>query len=145
MTDSQKLDLLLSEMKEIKTDVRTLKEDIQTLKSDVQTLKSDVQTLKGKVQTLTEDVSVLKQKVSSLEDKVDGLSQRTDTMEDNIVQINLILENEIRVNIKRVAEGHLDLSRNLHDAMRPNNEVEMLALRVGMLESDMRKVKEKLA
>lgn len=145
MTDSQKLDLLLSEMKEIKTDVRTLKEDVQTLKSDVQTLKSDVQTLKGKVQTLTEDVSVLKQKVSSLEDKVDGLSQRTDTMEDNIVQINLILENEIRVNIKRVAEGHLDLSRNLHDAMRPNNEVEMLALRVGMLESDMRKVKEKLA
>lgn len=145
MTDSQKLDLLLSEMKEIKTDVRTLKEDVQTLKSDVQTLKSDVQTLKGKVQTLAEDVSVLKQKVSSLEDKVDGLSQRTDTMEDNIVQINLILENEIRVNIKRVAEGHLDLSRNLHDAMRPNNEVEMLALRVGMLESDMRKVKEKLA
>lgn len=131
MTDSQKLDLLLSEMKEVKTDVRTLKEDVQTLKSDVQTLK--------------EDVSVLKQKVSSLEDKVDELSQRTDTMEDKIVQINLILENEIRVNIQRVAEGHLDLSRNLHDAMRPNNEVEMLALRVGMLESDMRKVKEKLA
>lgn len=117
MTASQKLDLLLSEMKEVKTDVRTLKED----------------------------VSVLKQKVSSLEDKVDELSQRTDTMEDKIVQINLILENEIRVNIQRVAEGHLVLSRNLHEAMRPNSEVEMLALRVGMLESDMRKVKEKLA
>ncbi|MDE5940096.1 MAG: hypothetical protein K2H37_13590 [Lachnospiraceae bacterium] len=117
MTDSQKLDLLLSEMKEVKTDVRTLKED----------------------------VSVLKQKVSSLEDKVDELSQRTDTMEDKIVQINLILENEIRVNIQRMAEGHLDLSRNLHEAMQPNSEVEMLALRVGMLESDMRKVKEKLA
>lgn len=131
MTDSQKLDLLLSEMKEVKTDVRTLKEDVQTLKGDVQTLK--------------EDVSVLKQKVSSLEDKVDELSQRTDTMEDKIVQINLILENEIRVNIQRVAEGHLDLSRNLHDAMRPNSDIEMLALRVGMLESDMRKVKEKLA
>ena len=131
MTDSQKLDLLLSEMKEVKTDVRTLKEDVQTLKGDVQTLK--------------ENVSVLKQKVSSLEDKVDELSQRTDTMEDKIVQINLILENEIRVNIHRVAEGHLDLSRNLHDAMQPNSEVEMLALRVGMLESDMRKVKEKLA
>ena len=145
MTDSQKLDLLLSEMKEVKTDVRTLKEDVQMLKGDVQALKGDVQTLKGDVQTLKEDVSVLKQKVSSLEDKVDELSQRTDTMEDQIVQINLILENEIRVNIQRVAEGHLDLSRNLHDAMRPNNEVEMLALRVGMLESDMRKVKEKLA
>lgn len=38
MTDSQKLDLLLSEMKEVKTDVRTLKEDVRTLKGDVQTL-----------------------------------------------------------------------------------------------------------
>lgn len=56
-----------------------------------------------------------------------------------------MLENEIRVNIKRVAEGHLDLSRIFHEAMEPNSEDEMLALRVGMLESDMRKVKSKLA
>lgn len=110
MTDSQKLDLLLSEMKEVKTDVRTLKEDVQTLKGDVQTL-----------------------------------NEKTDAIENRVINTELILENEIRVNIMRVAEGHLDLSRNLHDAMQPSNEVEMLALRVGMLESDMRKVKEKLA
>lgn len=96
MTDSQKLDLLLSEMKEVKTDVRTLKE-------------------------------------------------KTDAIENRVINTELILENEIRVNIMRVAEGHLDLSRNLHDAMQPNSDIEMLALRVGMLESDMRKVKEKLA
>lgn len=110
MTDSQKLDLLLSEMKEVKTDVRTLKEDVRTLKGDVQTL-----------------------------------NEKTDAIEKRVINTELILENEIRVNIQRVAEGHLDLSRNLHEAMRPNSEVEMLALRVGMLESDMRKVKEKLA
>lgn len=110
MTDSQKLDLLLSEMKEVKTDVRTLKEDVRTLKGDVQTL-----------------------------------NEKTDAIEKRVINTELILENEIRVNIQRVAEGHLDLSRNLHEAMRPNSEVEMLAIRVGMLESDMRKVKEKLA
>lgn len=110
MTDSQKLDLLLSEMKEVKTDVRTLKEDVQTLKGNVQTL-----------------------------------NEKTDAIENRVINTELILENEIRVNIMRVAEGHLDLSRILHDAMRPNSDIEMLALRVGMLESDMRKVKEKLA
>lgn len=159
MTDSQKLDLLLSEMKEVKTDVRTLKDDVQTLKGDVQTLKGDVRTLKDDVQTLKKDVSTLNKrvstleekvisldgKVSTLEEKVDKLTQRTDAIEDNIIHINLVLENEIRVNIQRVAEGHLDLSRNFHEAMKPNEEVEMLALRVGMLESDMRKVKAKLA
>lgn len=159
MTDSQKLDLLLSEVKEVKTDVRTLKDDVQALKKDVSTLNKRVSTLEekvisleekvssldGKVSSLDGKVSSLDGKVSTLEGKVDKLTQRTDTIEDNIVHINLVLENEIRVNIQRVAEGHLDLSRNFHEAMKPNEEVEMLALRVGMLESDMRKVKAKLA
>ncbi|MCM1088656.1 MAG: hypothetical protein NC419_10895, partial [Muribaculaceae bacterium] len=87
MTDSEKLDLLLSEM--------------QHMKSDMQHMKSDMQELKGKV--------------SVIENKV------TDT--------NLTLENEIRVNIQRVAEGHLDLSRNLHEALKIDNEKEMLAIR----------------
>ena len=48
-------------------------------------------------------------------------------------------------NIQRVAEGHLDLSRNLHDAMKPSNEVEMLAIKVRMLETDVKELKAKLA
>ena len=68
-----------------------------------------------------------------------------DLLETDVKVMKLTLENEIRVNIQRVAEGHLDLSRNLHEAMKPSNEVEMLAIRVGMLETDMRDVKAKLA
>lgn len=124
MTDSQKLDLLLSEMKEVKTDVHLLKEDTRTLKEDVHLLKKDAQTLKTSMQKLNE---------------------RTDGIENRIVHMEVILENELRVNIQRIAEGHLDLSRNLHEAMKPNAEVEALSIRVGMLESDMRKVKAKLA
>ncbi len=117
MTDSQKLDLLLSEMKEVKADVHLLKEDTRTLKENTQTLNTRVQ----------------------------KLSERTDGMENRLVHMEVILENELRVNIQRIAEGHLDLSRNLHEAMKPNAEVEALSIRVGMLESDMRKVKAKLA
>ena len=39
----------------------------------------------------------------------------------------------------------LNLSRNLHDAMRPSNEVEMLAIKVRMLESDVKELKSRLA
>ena len=85
MTDSAKLDLLLSEIKEMKQNIHLLKDDTQKLKE------------------------------------------------------------EIRVNIQRVSEGHLDLSRNLHDAMRPSNEVEMLAIKVRMLESDVKELKSRLA
>ncbi len=63
----------------------------------------------------------------------------------DVTEIKLRLENEISVNIQRVAEGHLDLSRNLHDAMKPNSEVEMLAIKVGMLETDVRNLKAKIS
>lgn len=70
---------------------------------------------------------------------------KLDKIENDIIDIKLTLENEIRVNIQRVAEGHLDLSRNLHNAMEPSNEIEMLAIKVRMLETDIRKIKTKLA
>lgn len=71
--------------------------------------------------------------------------EKLDTIEADVKSIQLTLENEIRTNIKRVAEGHLDLSRNLHDAMKPNNEVEMLAIKVSMLESEIRELKRKIS
>lgn len=89
MTENEKLDLILSEIQE---------------------MKSDIQEIKQKV-----------------------------------TKIDLTIDNELRVNIQRIAEGHLDLSRNLHDAMKPSNEIEMLAIKVRMLESDVRDLKEKLA
>ena len=71
--------------------------------------------------------------------------EKLDKLDNDITGIKLTLENEIRVNIQRVAEGHLDLSRNLHEAMKPNNELEMLAIKVRMLETDIRELKAKLA
>ena len=61
-----------------------------------------------------------------------------------VSRVEIILENEIRVNIKRVAEGHLDLSRNLHEAMKPSKEVEILSLKVRKLESDVEDLRVKI-
>lgn len=103
MSDSEKLDLILSDMQGVKSEMQGMKNEIHDMKDDMQEVK---------------------QKVS---------------------KIDLTMENEIRVNIQRVAEGHLDLSRNLHEAMRPSNEVEMLAIKVRMLETDVKELKEKIS
>ena len=71
-------------------------------------------------------------------DKIDGI-------ENDIKSIKLTIENEIRVNIQRIAEGHLDLSRNLHDAIKPSNEIEMLIIKVNTLESEMRELKREIS
>lgn len=95
--------------------------------------------------TDSEKLDLLLKKVDKLEEKVNTIEEKSNAIEIDVKDIKLTLENEIRVNIQRVAEGHLDLSRNLHEAMKPNNEVEMLAIKVRMLETDMREIEAKLS
>ena len=102
--------------------------------------------------TENEKLDLILQKISGLDEKVEGIDKRVSSLETDMKEVrqqvtktNLVLENEIRVNIQRVAEGHLDFSRNLHDAMRPSNEVEMLAIKVRMLESDVQELKRKIS
>lgn len=104
----------------------------------LQAIFNDTRELKQKVSTIEDKVSTIEDKVSTIENKVS-------TIEGDVTDIKLTIENEIRVNIKRVAEGHLDLSRDLKDAMRPSNEIEMLTVRVNILESDVRRLKEKIS
>lgn len=59
--------------------------------------------------------------------------------------IELKFDEEIRDNIRIIAEGHLDLSRNLHEAMRPSSELEILSVKVGVLETDVRELKAKIS
>lgn len=77
-------------------------------------------------------------------EKLDLILSKLDKVENDVTDIKLTLENEIRVNIQRVAEGHLDLSRNLHEALKIDNEKEMLAIRVSVLETELRRIKTKL-
>lgn len=87
-------------------------------------------------------------KVDARLDKVDArldqMDARFNRLEKDVTGIKLTLENEIRTNIMRVAEGHLDLYRKLDDAQRIDNEKEMIAIRVNILETELRKVKERL-
>lgn len=50
-------------------------------------------------------------------------------MDNKITDIQLTLENETNRNIKIIAEGHLDLSRKLDEALKVENEKEMLLIR----------------
>ncbi len=62
----------------------------------------------------------------------------------DIRSIQLTLENETNRNIKIIAEGHLDLSRKLDEALKVDNEKEMLLIRVNTLENELRRLKERI-
>lgn len=71
------------------------------------------------------------------------LKSRMNTIENNVTDIQLTLKNETNRNISLIAEGHLDLSRNLDGVLKVENEKEMLLIRVNRLENEIRQIKEK--
>ncbi len=124
--------------KEILLAINGVKEELKELRSDVAELKSDVAELKSDVAELKTDVAQLKTDVKKLDGRVSNL-------ESNVESMKLIIENDIRREIRIVAEGHLDLSRQLAGLQKRDGESEMLKLRVSMLESDVRNLKIKMA
>ena len=153
------MDSLDNKMTALDTKVNSLENKVVALNSKVNSLENKVVALDNKVNSLDSKVVALDSKVNSLENKVvaldnkvNSLDTKTNSLESNLKEIkshvrhtDLILENEIRINIQRVAEGHLDLSRILHDAMHPSSEVEMLSLRLRMVESEVRQLKAKVS
>lgn len=73
------------------------------------------------------------------------VAKKMEPIKKDLKEIQLTLENETNRNIKIVAEGHLDLSRKLDEALKVENKKEMLLVRVNILESDVRRLKEKAA
>lgn len=94
-----------------------------------------------KVTGLDQKVSGLDQKVTGLEKDNQELKQEIATIKNKVSNIELTLENETNRNIKIIAEGHLDLSRKLDNALKVESEKEMLLIRVNILENELRKLK----
>ena len=99
----------------------------------------------AKLDLLLDKVSSMDEKISSMDEKISSLDERLTSVESNVTDIRMVLENVINKNIMRVAEGHLDLNRKLQDALKSDGEKELLTVRVSILESEVKKIKERLA
>ena len=65
-------------------------------------------------------------------------------LENKVTEVQMTLENETNKEIRIIAEGHLDLSRKLDDALKVEYEKEMLLLRVTHLENEVRRLKQRI-
>ena len=97
--------------------------DMQNMKNDMQEMKTDMQEMKTDMRGMKTDIQDLKGRVSSIE---------------------MTLENETNRNIRIIAEGHADLCRKLDEALKVENEKELLLVRTNIMENDIRKIKDKL-
>ena len=65
-------------------------------------------------------------------------------LQSDVKSLKLTLENETNHNINIIAEGRLDLSRKLDEALKNSNEREIIKLRINGLESELEKLKTRL-
>lgn len=124
MSDSEKLDLILSKLSE----------------NDKKFEETD-----KKLVEIGKKLTEVDKKLTETDKKITETDKKLDKLENDVTDIKLTLENEIRTSIVRVAEGHLDLSRKLSEATRIDDEKEMIAIRVSMLETEMRRLRQQLS
>ena len=55
--------------------------------------------------------------------KLEPINERLNAIEKKVTSLEVTLENETNRNIKVIAEGHLDLSRKLNEAVRIASDI----------------------
>jgi chromosome segregation ATPase len=95
-------------------------------------------------ETVKEVNKPIYERLDNVDARLDKMESRLDRVERKVTDIQMTLENETNKNIQIIAEGHLDLSRKLDDALKVENEKEMLLIRVNRLENEVRRLKDKI-
>ncbi len=94
--------------------------------------------------TVSELNKPIYERLDKMDSRLDKMDSRLDKMDSKVTEVQMTLENETNKNISIIAEGHLDLSRKLDNALKVENEKEMLLLRVTRLENELRRLKAKI-
>lgn len=130
MTENEMLQAIYSDMQNMKNDMQEMKTDMQEMKTDMQNMNTDMQNMKSDMKEMKTDMQGMKTDIQDLRGRVSG--------------IEMTLENETNRNIRIIAEGHADLCRKLDEALKVENEKELLLVRTNIMENDIRKIKDKL-
>ena len=124
--------------------MKPIKEELQDVKGEIRELKEQVQGVEGEVRELKERVQGVEGEVRELKERVQGVEGKARELEGHVQGIRLTLENETNKNINIIAEGHLNLSRKLDEALKVENEKEVLLIRINRLENGYRTLKEQV-
>lgn len=95
---------------------------------------------------MSDDTKMILEEIRSLRGEMKEMeSSLRQEIRDGDNAIRLILENEIRPQIRIVAENHLNLDRKLDEIKLELKRYELLPLRTTLLEKDVRELKQRLA
>lgn len=124
-----------------KKDLEMIAEIMKEINKPINERLDKVDSRLDKVDSRLDEVDSRLDKMDSRLDKMDS---RLDKVDSKVTEVQMTLENETNKEIRIIAEGHLDLSRKLDDALKVESEKELLLLRVTRLENELRRLKQKI-
>ncbi len=144
MTENEMLQAIYLDMQGMKADMQGMKADMQGVKADMQGVKADMQNMKSDMKEMKTDMQGMKTDMQGMKTDMQGMKTDIQDLRGRVSGIEMTLENETNRNIRIIAEGHADLCRKLDEALKVENEKELLLVRTNIMENDIRKIKDKL-
>ena len=152
MTDSEKMDIILQEITGMKTEMADMKTEITGMKTEMADMKTEITGMKTEMADMKTEITGMKTEMADMKTEITGMktemadmkTEMTD-MKKEVKDTKVHIENVTDNNIRIIAEGHTDLTRKLDDALKVNNEKELLLIRMSYLEDEVRRIKERLA
>lgn len=96
MTDSDKLDVILTEIIDMNTDIRGMKSDILGVKTEIQGMKSDMQNMQSDIKTLNTRMDSLEFQIKSTERVLRNQITKSETLIlGEVERVHLILDQHI--------------------------------------------------
>ena len=165
MTENEKLDLILLEMRGMKLDIQDMKQDIQNMKLDIQNMKQNIQDIEQDIQNIKLDIENMKLDIENMKLDIENMKldientkldientkQDVQILDRKTSNIALHLENSTDKNIQLIAENFIELTKKLNQAIpaADNNlayevKVNHLAEEVDLLKKEVADIKSKI-
>ncbi len=152
MNEENLIKLIYDDMQEMKRQQKITNERLDGMDKRLDGMDKRLDGMDKRLDGIDKRFDSMDKRFDSMDKRFDSMDKRFDSLEarvlentEGIKRINLCLENEIRLSIMRIAEGHLDLSRKLDEALKIDQEKEKMALRLNFLEGKVERLESKVA
>lgn len=139
MTEETKL--ILEKLDKMDTRITNLE---TSMNAKFESIDARFTSIDAKLESIDARFTSIDAKFDSVDARFTSIETELVSMDAKITDLRLTLENETNRNIRLIAEGHLDLSRKLDEALKIENEKEMLLIRMNTAENEIRKINSKL-
>ena len=123
---------------------KPINERLDKIDSRLDKMDSRLDEMDSRLDKMDSRLDKMDSRLDKMDSRFDKMDSRLNRVEAKVIEVQMTLENETNKDIHIIAEGHLDLSRKLDDALKVENEREMLLLRVTHLENEIRRIKQRL-